>query len=133
MSYRRSLSCLTIAMLLAATFAVPTAMAMPIDPTSGTEDTSTTPSAQQDRRGESAAERSSAPAARPTPHPRAIPPTWPMNPAPINPTPAQPVSTGDGGGSDDFPVVLVAVIGGVLVLCGGMALTAMRVRARHAH
>jgi hypothetical protein len=127
MSYRRSLSCLTVAMLLAAAFAVPTAMAMPTDPTGPAEDSQAAPSAQNDRRGEAAAERS-----RPSVHPRAIPPTWPMNPAPINPTPAQPVSTGDGGGSDDFPVVLI-VIGGALVLCGGVAATAVHVRARHAH
>jgi hypothetical protein len=111
MSYRRSLSCLAAAMLLAAAFAVPTAVAMPTDPTGPAQDK----------------------AAAPTPHPRAVPPTWPENPAPINRAPAQPVSTGDDGGSDDFPVVLVAVIGGVLVLCGGLAVTAMRVRARHAH
>jgi hypothetical protein len=106
MSYRRSLSCLTVAMLLAAAFAVPTAMAKPVDPTGAAEDTATAP--------------------------RPNPPTWPEHPTPINRAPAQPVSTGDGGGSDDFPVVLI-VIGGALVLCGGLAATAVHVRARHAH
>jgi hypothetical protein len=128
MSHRKTLSCLTVAMLLAAAFAVPTAMAMPTDPTGPANDSQTTPSAQDDKRGEAAAERSRPPAV----HPRAIPPTWPEHPTPINRAPAQPVSSGEGGGSDDFPVVLL-VIGGALVLCGGMAVTAMRLRARHAH
>jgi hypothetical protein len=128
MSYRRMLSGLTVAMLAAAALAVPTAMAMPTDPTGPANDSQTTPSAQQERRGEAAAERSRPPVS----HPRAIPPTWPEHPTPINRAPAESVSSGDGGASDDFPVVLL-VIGGALVLCGGMAVTAMRLRARHAH
>jgi hypothetical protein len=128
MSHRKTLSCLMVATLVAAAFAVPTAIAMPTDPTGPANDSQAAPSAQQDKRGEAAAER-------PRPqvsHPRAIPPTWPEHPTPINRAPAQPVSSGEGGGSDDFPVVLL-VIGGALVLCGGMAVTAMRLRARHAH
>jgi hypothetical protein len=128
MSHRRMLSCLTVAMLLAAAFAVPSAMARPIDPTGPANDSQATPAGKQDQRGEAAAERSRPPVS----HPRAIPPTWPEHPAPINRAPAEFVSNGDGGGSDDFPVVLL-VIGGALVLCGGMAVTAMRIRARHAH
>jgi hypothetical protein len=129
MSYRRTLSCLTVAMLVAAAFVVPTAMAMPIDPTGGADALEPAPSAQQDQRGEAAVERS-----RPPASPRALPgpPTWPEHPTPINRAPAPAVSDGDGGGSDDFPVVLL-VIGGALVLCGGTAAVVMRVRTRHAH
>jgi hypothetical protein len=128
MSHRRTLSCLTVAMLVAAALAVPTAMAMPIDATGPADASQAAPSAQQDQRGEAAAERSQPPA-----NPRSVPgpPTWPEHPTPINRAPAEPVSD-DGGGSDDFPVALL-VIGGALVLCGATAATVVRVRTRHAH
>jgi hypothetical protein len=129
MSYRRTLSCLIVAILAAAALAVPTAMAMPDDPTGPADASQAAASAQQDKRGEAAAERSQTPA-----NPRSLPgpPTWPEHPTPINRAPAPAVSDGDGGGSDDFPVVLL-VIGGALVLCGGTAAAVMRLRTRHAH
>jgi hypothetical protein len=122
MSHRRTLQCLTVAMLLAAAFAVPTALAMPIDPTGPANDSAAAPSAQQDMRGEAAAEPNQSAS------PQRLP--QPDQPTPINRVPAQAVT--DGGGSDDFPVV-VLVIGGALVLCAGTAAVAMRVRTRHAH
>jgi hypothetical protein len=130
MSYRRTLSSLIVALLAATVLAVPAAMAMPTDPTGPADASQATPPVKRDLRGEAAAESS-----RPSVSPQRLPgpPTWPEHPAPINPTQAEPVSTGDGGGSDDFPVVLVAVIGGVLVLCGGAAVTAMHARTGHAH
>jgi hypothetical protein len=124
MSHRRTLQCLTVAMLLAAAFAVPTAMAMPIDPTGPANDSAAAPSAQQDMRGEAAAEPNQSVS------PQRLP--QPDQPTPINRVPAQAVTDGDAGGSDDFPVVLL-VIGGALVLCAGTAAVAMRVRTRHAH
>jgi hypothetical protein len=128
MSYRSMLSCLTVVALLAAAFAVPSAMARPSDPTGPANDSQAAPAEKQGQRSGPGTERSRPPVS----HPRAIPPTWPEHPTPINRAPAESVSSGDGGGSDDFPVVLL-VIGGALVLCGGMAMTAMRLRARHAH
>ena len=58
------------------------------------------------------------------------PPTWPENPQPLNRAPAQPA--GDSGDGDDVPV-LALVIGGTLLLAGGMAVTAVRLRAPTAH
>jgi hypothetical protein len=128
MSHRKTWSCLAVAVLVAAACAVPNATAFPIDPTGPAEDSQAAPSAQQDRRGEAAAEPS-----RPA-YPRYVPgpPTWPEHPTPINRAPAQPVSDGDGGGSDDFPVALL-LIGGALAVCGGTAAAVMRLRTRHAH
>jgi hypothetical protein len=131
MSHRKTLSRLTLASLVAAALAAPAASAMPTDPT-GPRDAIVRPgtakqdSAQQDRRGEAAAERSSPTVPRQLPGP----PTWPMHPQPIDRAPAN-VVDGDGGGGDGVPVLAI-IIGGALVLAGGTAVT-VRHRARVAH
>jgi hypothetical protein len=69
----------------------------------------------------------------PVRHSRVVgPPTWPENPQPIGRAETQSAGSDGGVGDDDVPV-LALVIGGALVLGGGMAVTAVRVRARTAH
>jgi hypothetical protein len=136
MSHRKTLSRLTIASLAAAALAAPAATAMPTDPSAVTaEDMQqvdarpSTPtkqqSAKQDLRTEAA---SGSPRQHP---PYALAPTWPEHPQPIARVAAPPVADADGGG-DDAPVLLL-VIGGALVLAGGTAVTAARLRTRTAH
>jgi hypothetical protein len=140
MSHRKTLSRLTLASLVAAGLAAPMATAMPTDPGTAavtdprqadmhasTVTKSKTP--KQDLRTEAAAD----PSRPPVGHPRlAGPPTWPENPQPIGRAQAQLAGSGGGGSSDDVPVELL-IVGGALVLGGGMAATAVRLRARTAH
>jgi hypothetical protein len=135
MSHRNTLSRLTIASLAAAALAAPAATAMPIPSAVTAEDMQqvdarpSTPtlqqSAKQDLRTEAA---SGSPRQHP---PYALAPTWPEHPQPIARVAAPPVADADGGG-DDAPVLLL-VIGGALVLAGGTAVTAARLRTRTAH
>jgi hypothetical protein len=139
MSHRKTLSRLTIASLVAAGIAAPAATAIPAGPPVGTvkdhwqahmPTTATKPeTTHQERRGEAAVDQSQ-PRVR---HPRLVgPPTWPENPEPIGRAETQSAG-GDGGVGDDDVPVLALVIGGALVLGGGMAVTAVRLRARTAH
>jgi hypothetical protein len=136
MSRCKTLSRLTVASLAAAALAAPAATAIPTDPTGVTAEDmrqvdarTSTPtkqtSAQQDLRTEAAS-------GAPRDQPRfAGPPTWPEHPQPIGRAAAPPAGGGDGGG-DDVPVLLL-VMGGALVLAGGTAVTAVRLRTRTAH
>jgi len=136
MSHRKTLSRLTVASLAAAALAAPAATAMPVDPTAGTVKDHwqahmpvNPKSAHQDLRSEAASGASGSPLRHPS---LAGPPTWPEHPQVIHRAPAPPAGGGGGGGEDDAPVLLLA-IGGALVLGGGMAVTAVRLRARTAH
>jgi hypothetical protein len=139
MSHRKTLSRLTIASLAAVGIAAPAATAMPAGPPVGTvkdhwqahmPSTTTKPeTTHQELRGEAAVDQSRPPVR----NPRLVgPPTWPVDPQPIGRAETQSAG-GDGGGGDDDVPVLALVIGGALVLGGGMAVTAVRLRARTAH
>jgi hypothetical protein len=152
MPYRKNISRLALASLLAAAVSGPAAMAKPALDTSVSPVQKPTPGAQ-DKRSESAKEQSVAPQTKTavsgdrrspdakdqTRAPRAQaplpgPPTWPAYPRALTP-PAQPATTGDGGDIDvEWPVAVLA-LAGTLLLGGGLAVAGyrLRVQARPAH
>jgi hypothetical protein len=143
MSYRKTLSRLAVASLAATTLAAPAASAMTMDMYAST--VQEPKSAQQDLRGEAAANAASA-AAKPgkqdlrgeaaaapaiSPQTRAPlpgPPTWPAYPTPL-PAPEATVVADGNDGSIDVPEAILAIVG-TLALGAGMAVVVLRHRPR---
>ena len=151
MSPRKNVARIAALGLAAAAAAAPAAGAMPIDQSYPAYPTPTqaqafrgavaAPDNSGDLRGEAAANGSGAKrdfgrdlrgeaatdgprtAVRPLPGP----PTWPEHPAPIAPRVAPGPVTDTGGTDDDFPVVLIALLG-ALTLGGVAVFTITRVR-----
>jgi hypothetical protein len=78
---------------------------------------------KSDLRSENAADPSRAP------EPPVGLPTWPLDPKPLTPVPAEPVAD-DGDGGVDWQVP--ALIAGALLLLGGLGVAGTRYRTRHA-
>lgn len=147
MPYRKNISRLAVAALLAAAVAAPTAMAQPALDTNVSPGQKPAPGTQ-DRRSESVREQSVVPQTKApatgdlrsesakdqtrAPQPRGPfpgPPTWPAYPRALTP-PAETVATGDGDGGDvEWPVAVLA-LAGTLLLGGGLGAAAYRLRAQ---
>ena len=126
MTHSKRLSSLALAPLLAASIAVPAAVAMPIAQQDMHASTVHKPAnVQQDLRSEAAKDPS-----RPAESPTGLP-TWPVDPQPLTPPAAPQPASGDGGGVDvDWPVAVLAMAG-TLLLGGGMGVAATRRRIGH--
>jgi hypothetical protein len=126
---RKTLSRIAVASVAAGAIAAPGAVAMPIDPSpggSGSDSGSVyTPS---DVRTPDSADRSRAPH-RSVP-PNAVPPTWPLDPKPLDP-PAQ-LTVADDGDGLDWQVPAIAA-GGIALVLGGLGVRRLRIRSARMH
>ena len=145
MQYRKHLSALATAPLLAAAIAAPAATAQPIDPGAF----HTAAAVQQDLRGEAATGGARAPIVRQSVvsaqdlrseasadtarAPETAPgvPTWPVNPKPLTPV-SQPVADGGGDGDIDWPLSVLALFGSLL-LGGSLGVAGTRYRTARTH